>query len=151
MRLNNKALLIAVNPHTGIGSVEDSISHLKIESGVFWDVIPPGRRDAPWSHPEIKSGYFYITEGKMVRYSLKIEFVKQWKNIDLNKAEKYIHHKRRDYLKSEHETLTYYAILIRRIKRLKEEHSLNELMLVSTGNPTKLVRNYAIVYDPEWI
>jgi len=79
-----KAILIPANPFRyyrvtptrvtkDLGDVEFHRAHLDRNGGVFWDVVPPGRRDKPWRHPKINSGYFYISKIKAVRYWMNIE------------------------------------------------------------------------------
>jgi len=156
-----KAVLIAANPYQSyritptrqtndLGDVEFHRAHLNRHGGVFWDVIPQGRRDVPWRHPDINSGYFYISKDQSVRYRINIEYVKRWKEIDLRKVEEYIPEPRRAYLNHYPETMIYYAFLIREIRALKPEHKLSELTLVSTGKEVARVQNYAIVIDPGW-
>lgn len=156
-----KAILIAANPFQyyrvtptrvtkDLGDVEFHRAHLGRNGGVFWDVVPPGRRDAPWRHPEIHSGYFYISKVQKVRYWMNIEYIKRWKEIDLEKVERYIPEPRRAYLHHYPHTRTYYAILIRAIHPLKSEHELRELLLASVDKNVERVQNYAIIIDPGW-
>ena len=93
-----KAILVAANPYQkyiisdnlpptkDLGDVEFHREHCTKHGGVFWDVIPPGRVDTPWNHPEINSGYFYISqkntsERGLVKYRMKIRYIKRWKDI----------------------------------------------------------------------
>lgn len=156
-----KAILVAANPFKyylvtptrrtkDIGDVEFHRAHLDHHGGVFWDVVPPGRRDIPWRHPEIRSGYFYISKVQRVKYWMNIEFIKRWKEFDFRNAERYIPEPRRAYLTSYPETMTYYAMLIRDIRPITPERQLKELKLASTNRNVKLVRNYAIIIDPRW-
>lgn len=156
-----KAIIVPANPFKyyliapgretkELGDVEFHRAHLDRNGGVFWDVVPPGRQDAPWRHPEIRSGYFYISRVQRVRYWMDIEFIKRWKEIDLRNAERYIPESRKAYLTSYPETMIYYAILIRDICPIKPERQLKEFELVSINKEVELVRNYAIIKDPGW-
>jgi len=156
-----KAILIAANPFKyytvtptritkDLGDVEFHRAHLNINRGVFWDVVPPGRKDTPWKHPEINSGYFYISKVQKVRYWISIEYIKRWKEIDLGEVERYIPEPRRAYLHHYPETKIYYALLIREISPLKTERELREFRLASTAKNVERVQNYAIVIDPGW-
>jgi len=146
---DRKAIVIAANPYEykEIGDVELHRQHRDRYGGVFWDLIPPGRWDTPWRHPEIGSGYFYISREGMVKYRMNIEYVKQWKEIVLQGVRDYIPESRRSYLESNPKTLIYYAILIRELEPLKTSRRLKEFTLVSSGKPVEAVRNYVIVYD----
>lgn len=156
----NQALLAPANPSkiyrinmtNQLGDVEFHRNHLRVNGRVFWDMIPAGHRDSPWSHPEIKVGYFYIAgkSDQVVRYRMEIDYVRQWKELDLASIESWIPPPRRTYLDNDIATRDYYAILIRKIDRLQREHALNELELVSSEEPVERVENYAIVIDPEW-
>lgn len=139
-----------VNMTNELGDVEYHGEHLKENGRVFWDLIPPGRHYKPWAHPNIKSGYFYIAQDKVVKYWIDIEYVEQWKNIELTNVERYIPTPRRIYLDTDPKTKNYYALLIKQINPLKKEHNLEELTLVSTGTKVEHVQNYAIVFDPDW-
>lgn len=157
----DKAIIVAANPYRdyiitptretkALGDVEFHRAHLNRHRGVFWDVVPPGRRDVPWGHPEIRSGYFYISKIQRVRYWMNIEYIRRWKDIDLREVERYIPEPRRAYLNSYPYTMTYYAILIRDIHPLKPERKLDEFRLASSGKKVELVRNYVIIIDPGW-
>ena len=156
-----KAVLVAANPFLDyiitptrktkyLGDVEFHRAHLNRHGGVFWDLVPPGRRDAKWGHPEICSGYFYISKIQRVKYWMNIEYINRWKEIDLRKVERYIPEPRRAYLDYYAYTKTYYAMLIRDINLLKPERELSEFKLASSGKNVELVRNYAIIKDPGW-
>jgi len=149
-----KALLVPANPfkYKEMGDVEFHKAHLNRNGGVFWDLIPMGRRDAPWKHPEIKSGYFYISKVQVVEYWMSIECIKRWKEVDLGEVERYIPEPRKAYLQSDPQTKTYYAILIKDIRHLNREHKhkLNEFTLASSNQKVERVQNYAIVVDPGW-
>lgn len=156
-----KAILIPANPFKNylitptretkkLGDVEFHRTHLDRHGGVFWDVVPPGRRDTPWRHPEIRSGYFYISRVQRVRYWINIEFIRRWNEIDLGNSERYIPEPRRAYLTSYPQTKIYYAVLIRAIHPIKPERQLKEFRLASTNRKVELVRNYAIIVDPGW-
>jgi hypothetical protein len=157
-----KAILIAANPFRyytvtpnrtmkELGDVEFHKEHLKWNEGVFWDIVPMGRRDLPWKHPEIHSGYFYISKLKKVKYWISIEYIKRWKEIDLTKVQRYIPEPRRAYLQSyPDECMIYYAILIREIHDLKPERELGDFTLASVDKKVERVQNYAIVINPGW-
>ncbi|MCD6241184.1 hypothetical protein J7K27_06675 [Candidatus Bathyarchaeota archaeon] len=162
MSSSNKAILIAVNPFKNyivgpnriskkLGDVEFHKGHLIRNGGVFWDIVPMGRRDLPWKHPEIHSGYFYISKLKKVKYWISIEYIKRWKEINIQKVEKYIPEPRRTYLKYyRNKCMMYYAILIKEIRNLSPERKLSDFTLASTNTKVKRVQNYAIIIDPGW-
>lgn len=159
--ISERAILIASNPYRNYiispgrtskepGDVELHSAHLRQHHGVFWDIIPQGRRDKPWGHPEIHSGYFYIAGDKVVRYWIDIEYIKRWKDIELAKVEGYIPHSRKAYLQAYPEAKNYYAILIRDIHRLTQERKKEEFRLANPIKEVERVRNYAIIIDPGW-
>lgn len=156
---DEKAILVAANPYEyyqvtdtrktrDMGDVEVHRQHLNRHGGVFWDVVPPGRLDTPWKHPDIKSGYFYISKDGMVKYRMSIEFIKRWKDINLEKVGDYIPEFRRTYLKFYPSKMYYYAILIRELEPLRAVRKLGEFTLCSTQKPVERVQNYVFVYDP---
>ena len=158
---SEKAVIVAANPFRDyiitptrktkyLGDVEFHRMHLNRHGGVFWDLVPPGRRDAKWGHPEIRFGYFYISRIQRVKYWMNIEYIKRWKEIDLKRVEMYIPEPRRAYLSYYPHTMTYYAMLIRDINPLKQERKLDEFELASSGKNVELVRNYVIITDPRW-
>jgi len=158
----NKAIIIAANPFKEyvvapnrttkvLGDVEFHWEHLKRNGGVFWDIVPMGRRDLPWKHSDIHSGYFYISRLQKVKYWINIEYVKRWRDIDLEQVEMYIPEPRKTYLQFyRNRCERYYAILIREIRELKPERELNDFTLASSNKKVELVRNYVIVNDPGW-
>jgi hypothetical protein len=146
-QLNNpEAILIPANRQEfrEVGDVELHRRHLKDNGGVFWDIIPAGDVDVPWKHPEIKSGYFYISGEGIVRYWMNIEYIRRWKDLNLDEVKKYLPSFRKPELPN------YYAILIRHLEPLQIERKLEDFTLVSTGQQVKLVRNYAIVKDERY-
>jgi len=155
-----KAILVAANPYRyyqvsptrsikELGDVEIHIQHRNLHGRVFWDMVPPGRLDTPWKHPEIDSGYFYISRDGVVRYRMSIVYIRRWKDIDIDLVENYIPEFRRSYLNHYRECMTYYAILIDDLHRMEHERKLNEFILLSTMKPVERVQNYAIIVDPE--
>jgi len=161
MLASDKAILVAANPFRyykvtpnrvtkELGDVEFHKEHLTRNKGVFWDIVPMGRRDVPWKHPEIHSGYFYISRVRKVKYWINIESIKRWKEINLREVERYIPEPRRAYLQSYPECMMYYAILIREMHELKPERTLSDFTLASVDKKVELVRNYAIIIDPGW-
>ena len=163
MSLLDEAILIAANPFRNyviapgqetkvLGNVEFHRDHLDKHGGVFWDIVPMGRRDLPWKHPEINSGYFYISKpvGK-IKYWIKIEYIKRWKELDLNEVKEYIPEPRLSYLQNYwDECKIYYAILIREIRDLKPERELSDFRLATNNESVRRVQNYAIVIDTGW-
>jgi|YelNatPaOPRAMG01_1025707.scaffolds.fasta_scaffold137061_2 hypothetical protein len=159
----NKAVIIAANPFRDyiiapdrttkeLGDVEFHKEHLTRHGGVFWDLIPMGRRDIPWKYPEIHSGYFYISKpvGK-VKYWIEIEYIKRWGELDLNEVKEYIPEPRLSYLQHYWDKgQIYYAILIREIRDLKPERELSDFRLATNNESVRRVQNYAIVFDPGW-
>jgi hypothetical protein len=157
-----KAILIAANPYKNYeispahlskepGDVELHWTHLRQHKGVFWDVIPQGRADKPWPYHDLRTGYFYIARDKTARYSIEIEFIKRWRDIDLVKFQSYIPQCRMTYLQAYPErSMNYYAILIRDIRRLTPEHRKEELQLANFPKQVDQVRNYAFIIDPLW-
>lgn len=162
MSSSDKAILVAANPFQyytvtqsrvtkELGDVEFHKEHLSRNGGVFWDIIPMGRRDVPWKHSEIHSGYFYISKVQKVKYWLDIEYIRRWKEINLGEVERYIPEPRRAYLQSfRTNCMMYYAILIKEIRELKPERKLSDFTLASVDKKVELVRNYAIIIDPGW-
>ncbi|MGB9841493.1 MAG: hypothetical protein ACPLKZ_02085 [Candidatus Bathyarchaeales archaeon] len=147
----DNAILLAANPFLKeIGDVEFHREHLRRNGGVFWDIVPMGKRDAPWKHPEIHSGYFYISPPQKVKYWVDIEYIKRWKELDLKQIERYIPKPRNNYLQSTPESKMYYAILIRDMHDLKPERNIGDFTLASTNKQVKRVRNYVIIRDPGW-
>ncbi len=140
---NSKAIMIPANKQKlrELGDVELHRGHLRNYHGVFWDIIPAGDVDVPWNHPEIKSGYFYISGEGTVRYWMNIEYIRRWKDLNLDEVRKYIPGFRKP------EPPNCYAILIRSLEPLQIERKLEDFTLVSTGQQVELVRNYAIVND----
>ncbi|MEM2129312.1 MAG: hypothetical protein QXZ70_01805 [Candidatus Bathyarchaeia archaeon] len=110
-----------------------------------------GRRDIPWKYPEIHSGYFYVSKVQKVKYWIGIEYIKRWKELNLDEIERYIPEPRRSYLQHYPERcMMYYAILIREIHELKQERALKDFMLASGNKRVERVQNYVIVVDPGW-
>jgi hypothetical protein len=159
----DKTIIVAANPFhhylvapgryvKELGDVEFHRRHLDMCGGVFWDIVPMGRRDLPWKHPEINSGYFYVSKpvGK-VKYWIEIEYIKRWKELDLNKVKEYIPEPRLSYLQHYWDKCKiYYAILIREIRDLKPERELSDFRLATNNESVRRVQNYAIVLDPGW-
>jgi hypothetical protein len=159
----NKAILIAANPFRDypvapdhyvreLGDVEFHRRHLDKYGGVFWDIVPMGRRDLPWKHPEINSGYFYISKpvGK-VKYWIEIEYIKRWGELDLNEVKEYIPEPRLSYLQHYWDKCKiYYAILIREIRDLKPERELSDFRLATNNESVRRVQNYVIIFDLGW-
>ncbi|MEM2112344.1 MAG: hypothetical protein QXX08_10805 [Candidatus Bathyarchaeia archaeon] len=158
----DKAILIAANPFRyytiapgratkELGDVEFHREHLVRHGGVFWDIIPMGRRDIPWKYPEIHSGYFYVSKVQKVKYWIEIEYIKRWKELSLDEIERYAPEPRRSYLRHYPQLCTmYYAILIRDIHELKPERTLEDFMLASGNKRVERVQNYVIVVNPGW-
>lgn len=155
---SKKVIIVAANPYQyyqistaqstrDIGNVEYHKEHLDRHGGVFWDVIPAGRRDTPWNHPEVDSGYFYISRQGKVRYRFHIEYIKRWKEIDKNKVKNYIPDARMTYIESYPDAEIYYAILIKELEPLRFDRTLDEFRLASTDKPVERVRNYVLAYD----
>jgi len=157
---DKKAIVVAANPYKhyhvsdtlpptkDLGDVEVHREHRTRYGKVFWDIIPPGRLDTPWKHPEINTGYFYVSKCGMAKYRMSIEYIRQWKDIDRERTRDCIPQCRRSYLESDRDTLTYYAILIGELEQLRSFRELREFTLVSTKKPVERVQNYVIVYDP---
>jgi hypothetical protein len=160
---SEEALLVAANPSKyyqitptrvsrELGEVEFHRTHRNLHGGVFWDVLPqgPGHRDAPWNHPGIHSGYFYVAGEKMVRYWMNIESVRRWSEIDQAEIDRYAPDPRRAYLQAYPDSRRYYAILIREINELVPGHPLQDFTLISTNRRIERLRNYSFVIDPGW-
>jgi hypothetical protein len=161
MLSSDKAIIIAANPFRyytitpsrvtkELGDVEFHREHLTQNGGVFWDIVPMGRRDVPWKHPEIHSGYFYISRVQKVKYWIDIEYIKRWKEINLGQVERYIPEPRSAYLQSYPECMMYYAILIRDIRELEHERKLSDFTLANVNKKVERVQNYVIIRDPSW-
>jgi hypothetical protein len=157
----DKAILIAANPFRyytvtpsrvtkELGDVEFHREHLTQNGGVFWDIVPMGRRDVPWKHLEIHSGYFYVSRIQRVKYWIDIEYIKRWKEINVGQVERYIPEPRSAYLQSYPECMTYYAILIRDIRELKPERKFSDFTLANVNKKVERVQNYVIIRDPGW-
>jgi len=76
-----KAIIIAANPFVErivapnrttkvLGNVDFHWEHLRRNGGVFWDIVPMGRRDLPWKHPDIHSGTFIFQGFKRLSIGL---------------------------------------------------------------------------------
>ena len=162
MLSSDKAILIAANPFRyytitpsrltkELGDVEFHREHLTQNGGVFWDIVPMGRWDVPWKHTEIHSGYFYISRVQKDKYWIDIEYIKRWKELNLNEVKEYIPEPRLSYLKHYwDECKIYYAILIRKIHDLKPERELSDFRLATNNERVRRVQNYAIIFDPGW-
>jgi hypothetical protein len=133
-----------------LGDVEFHREHLTQNGGVFWDIVPMGRWDVPWKHPEIHSGYFYVSRVQKVKYWIDIEYIKRWKEINLGQVERYIPEPRSAYLQSYPECMMYYAILIRDIHELKPERKLGDFTLANVNKNVERVQNYVIIRDLGW-
>ncbi len=124
-----------------LGDVELHRQHLRTNQVVFWDIIPAGGIDAPWKHPGINSGYFYISGTGLVKYWMTIEYIKQWREINLDSVRKYAPSFRKP------EPSNYYAILISQLEPLRTERRLKDFRLASNNKEVERVQNYAIVKD----
>ena len=141
-----------------LGDVMIHINHLEENGGVFWNISPGGDKSNnvnQWKHPNIHTGYFYISKTKTIDYEFEIERVDLIRDVDVN------HHcippwrsnhfdktnKKRD--KNGH--LIYdkngYAILINNITPLNLPLKKNNFVLESSGDSPKTIQNFIFVED----
>ena len=152
--MSKRSIIIAANPYiiyaqsksNEPGDVEAHINYLQSRGKVFWDVVPPGNIDAEWKHPDITTGYFYVSRDQKVRYKFIIEKVGRLKELG-NQFDQFVPPWRESYWHEE-KYGNYYGFLIKAIEILPRERNLYEFTLESTGKNVKRVQNYVIVLDP---
>jgi len=151
--LVKKSIIIPANPYiiyphsrnNEPGDVEAHRSYLRNKGKVFWDVVPPGNVDTAWVHPDITTGYFYISMNQKVRYRFHIEKIGRLKEFG-REFDDFVPPWRRSYWHEKrwgHD----YGFLINEIEPLSRERELYEFTLDSTGKQVRRVQNYVIVVE----
>jgi hypothetical protein len=149
--MSNEAIIIAANIelHDNLGDVEEHKKLADKNGKVIWDIVPPGRRDIPWRHSEIRIGYFYISGTNEIQYKFLIEDVKkisEFKNPKLwSSIKKFVPDFRMEYWKDSNDDYLY-AFLIKNITKI-HPIPLQNFKLINTGGYAERVMNYVIVMD----
>ncbi len=142
-----------------IVSIVAHIQHLRNAGRVFWNLSPGGDKSnnvTQWKHPNINTGYFYISATQTIEYIFEIEYIQLIRDLDINNQviRNWIPEWRSGYF---YPNIQYndqvfdnngYAILISNINRLnlglhKEDFRLDK----PPHNHPEIIRNYVIVED----
>ena len=151
------AIIIPVGENqseASIGNVMDHITHLEENERVFWNFSPGGSKSnnvTQWKHPNIHTGYFYISKTQTIDYEFEIERVDLIREVDINNTsiKKWIPHWRNKFF--DKTTKEYdkngYAILINNINPLTPPNHKTDFVLESSGNSPKMIQNPIFVED----
>ncbi len=144
------AILIPYNPYHryvgggGVGRVVPHIFHAEKAGGVFWT----SAATLPIAYDTVNRGYFYATKKKRVTHACDVLRFVDFRERELTEEEwAFVPQFRYRDIEVVHEDEGY-AILVKRIRRLKRLHSLSDFHKISDGLPVEAIRAPIIVLDP---
>ena len=155
------AIIITVGTKQRVPELENvtvHINHLEENGGVFWNLTRCGPKSddrTPWKHPDINTGYFYISKTKTIDYEFEIERVDLIRDVDINNhcippwRSNHFDKTNKEHDKNGH--LTYdkngYAILINNIIPLNPPMHKTDFVSEVSGSSPKTIQNYTLVED----
>ena len=147
------AIIITVGTKQRVPELENvmvHINHLEENGGVFWNLTRCGPKSddrTPWKHPDINTGYFYISKTETIDYEFEIERVDLIRDVDINHhcippwRSDYFDRTNQEYDKND------YAFLINNIIPLNPPMHKTDFVSESSGNSPITIQNYIFVED----
>ena len=147
------AIIITVGTKQRVPELENvmvHINHLEENGGVFWNLTRCGPKSddrTPWKHPDINTGYFYISKTETIDYEFEIERVDLIRDVDINHhcippwRSDYFDRTNQEYDKND------YAFLINNIIPLNPPMHKTDFVSEVTGSSPITIQNYTLVED----